>query len=229
MSPLRPRQAVLLGLALAALALPGCNHNRVDDFPLELGFQPLEAISPATTWPAPVAGNPFPQGLGPVVAVQESGHFASHARGYLHAPLAKVYQALHDPAASYVHNDGGGTRLDGAPTLHVEDFPVSFRIRYSNNTIIGAVKFELTYRAGPLEGTEVDPLVIGERYQKTWGTDHIQVMEGSLVATAVDGAPEVTSVEMVAWLLADTQHQGDCDGTVRDLFGDLATKLASMP
>ena len=45
----------------------------------------------------------------------------------------------------------------------------------------------------------------------------------------MDGAPDVTSVEMVAWLRADTQYQSDCDGTVRDLFGDLQAKLASMP
>jgi hypothetical protein len=164
-----------------------------------------------------------------VIAVPESGHKASHARGYLHAPLAKVCEALHDPAASYIHNSGDATRLAGPPTMNVEDFPISFRVRYSNSTIIGDVKFDVTYRGGPLEGTELDLLVVGERYQKTWGTSHIDVMSGSLVAAPVDGAPDVTSVEMIAWLKADTQGQSDCDGTVRDLFGDLEAKLASMP
>jgi hypothetical protein len=71
--------------------------------------------------------------------------------------------------------------------------------------------------------------VIGERYQKTWGTTHIDVMAGSLLATAVDGAPDVTSVEMIAWLKADTQGQSDCNGTVTDLFGNLVAKLQTMP
>jgi len=212
-----------------ALLLAGCAGNRVDEFPLSVGFQPVEAVVAEAAWPAPTATDPHPEGLGAVVAAPGSGHYASHARGYLHAPLAKIYLALQDPAASYIHNSGGATRLDGAPVLDVEPFPISFRVRYGNSTIIGNVPFEVTYRAGPLDGSEVDPLVIGERYQKTWGTSHIQVMAGSLVATPVDGAPDVTSVEMVAWLRADTQYQSDCDGTVRDLFGDLQAKLASMP
>jgi hypothetical protein len=229
MRALRSSLVLVPGFALSVLLAAGCPRNRSDDFPLSVGFQPLEPISPLTNWPAGSTADPWPESLGPLVAPVEGGHFATHARGYLHAPLAKVYEALHDPAASYIHNVSGGTRLDGAPTFGVEPFPVSFRVRYSNSTIIGDVKFEVTYRAGPLEGTEAAPIVIGERYQKTWGTDHIQVMAGSLLATAVDGAPDVTSVEMIAWLKADTQHQGDCDGTVRDLFGDLVTKLASMP
>ena len=69
---------------------------------------------------------------------------------------------------------------------------------------------------------------IGQRYQKTWGVSDIRVMTGSLVATAVDGAPGVTSVEMVEWLNATTQHQSDCDGTLTDLFGDLTYKLDHM-
>jgi hypothetical protein len=216
-------------LAAAAMLAAACGKNVRDTFPLSIGYQPVEPVVAAATWPAPVTGDPHPQGLGDVVPVPASGHYTSHARGYLHAPLAKVYEALHDPAASYLHNDGGGTRLDGDPVFDVEPFPVSFRVRYSNATIIGDVKYEVTYRGGPLEGTEADPVVIGQRYQKTWGTDHIDVMAGSLVATAVDGAPDVTSVEMVAWLRADTQGQSDCNGTIRDLFGDLEAKLASMP
>jgi hypothetical protein len=223
-----PRTATAAWLAVAVL-LAGCGRNVRDEFPLSVGFQPLEPLTPLAGWPAPTAGDPHPQGLGTIVAVPSGGHDTAHARGYLHAPLARVYEALRDPAASYIHNDGGRPRLDGPPVLDVEPFPISFRVRYANATIIGEVKYEVTYRAGPLEGTEAAPLVIAQRYQKTWGTDHIHVMAGSLVATAVDGAPDVTSVEMVAWLRADTQDQGDCNGTVRDLFGELEAKLASMP
>lgn len=229
MRPPRLPRSLVPGVALAALFATGCNSNRTDSFPLSVGFQPLEPMVASVSWPAPTATDLHPQGLGSVVATPGNGYYASQARGYLHAPLARVYEALHDPAASYIHNDNGGTRLDGPPVLDVEPFPVSFRIRYSNSTIIGDVKFDVTYRAGPLEGTEAALVVVGERYQKTWGTDHILVMSGSLVATEVAGAPGVTSVEMIAWLHADTQGQADCDGTLRDLFGDLETKLAAMP
>lgn len=225
----RDLHRAVFGLATVLAALSsGCNPTRHDDFPLSVGFLPLEPISPWTQWPAATPTDPHPQGLGPIIQVPESGHYASHARGYLHAPLEKVYAALHDPQASYIHNVSGGTRLS-ATWMDVEPFPVSFRLRYVNSTVIGDVEFDVTYRAGPLDGTDAIPLVVGERYQKTWGTSHIQVMTGSLVATAVGGDPTVTSVEMIAWLRADTQGQSDCDGTVRDLFGDLVTKLGSMP
>ena len=217
------------GVALLALLAAGCGHNEVDPFPLAVGFQPLEGLVAGVPWPAPTATDPHPEGLGTIVTAPGAGHYASHARGYIHAPLAKVYAALRVPAASYIHNSGGGTRLDGDPLMDVEPFPISFRVRYANATVIGDVKFDVTYRGGPSQGTELAPLVVGQRYQKTWGTSHIQLMAGSLVATAVDGAPDVTSVEMVAWLEADTQGQADCNGTLADLFGDLAATLASMP
>jgi hypothetical protein len=220
-----------VGVLLIVAATLACNpvKNATDEFPLSVGFQPLEPVSPATSWPAASATDPHPQGLGSIVHAPNFNHYGSHARGYLHAPLAKVYEALRDPAASYIHNSGGVTRLDGSPVLDVEPFPISFRVRYSNATVIGDVKFDVTYRAGPLQGTEAALVEIGQRYQKTWGVTNITVMTGSLVATAVDGAPDVTSVEMVAWLQADTQKQADCDGTLSDLFDDLEAKLVSMP
>ena len=88
-------------------------------------------------------------------------------------------------------------------------------------------RFDVTYRAGPLEGTEAAPITIGQRYKKTCGVENIHVMDGSLRATAVDA--NTTLVEMIAWLSATTQGQADCNGTLTDLFGDLAATLASMP
>ncbi len=226
----RPASAHLVLCALAITLGSGCGHNKTEDFPLSVGFQPLEPLNASALPPAPSGIDLHPQGLGTIVAAPGAGHYASHAQGYLHAPLARVYQALHDPASSLIHNVSGGTRLDSPPVMDVEQsFPISFRVRYSNATIIGDVKFDLTYRAGPLQGTDLAPVMVGERYQKTWGTPHIRVTSGSLVATAVAGVPDVTLVEMIAWLDADTQGQADCDGTLRDLFGDLAATVAALP
>jgi hypothetical protein len=223
---------VSLGSIVVGLLLAGCKPgNDADVFPLSVGFQPLEPLVAVdlAAWPVATATEPRPQGLGPIVAVSTFSHYGSHARGYLHAPLAKVYEALKDPAASYIHNDNGAPSIEGDPVLGVEPFPVSFRVRYINGTPVGPVRFDVTYRAGPLEGTEAAPVAIGQRYQKTWGVESIAVLTGSLFARAVDGAPDVTAVEMIAWLAATTQDQADCDGTLRDLFGNLEAKLASMP
>jgi hypothetical protein len=225
---LRSFAATLLAVGLLA----GCSKNVTDEFPLSVGFQPIEAVGPEVTWPAASGNDPTPQGLGPVVAGPRTGHYTSWARGYLNAPLARVYLALHDPKASIIHNQNGSPHTDDTmvpnPAMNEEPFPVSFRYRYFTVAAINT-KFDVTYRAGPLEGTDAAPTVVGERYQKTWGTPYISVMAGSLVASPVAGAPDVTSVEMVAWLNAETQYQADCDGTLRDLFGDLEAVLAAMP
>jgi len=54
-------------------------------------------------------------------------------------------------------------------------------------------------------------------------------MSGSLVATPVAGAPDVTLVQMIAWLDATTLHQSDCNASLTGLFGDLVTTIAALP
>jgi hypothetical protein len=230
----RRSHALRIAATLLAVAgsLAGCGKNVAEDFPLGVGFQPLQSVASAVTFPPAADNELYPQEIN-VVAGPQDGHYTSFGRGYLHASLAKVYEALHDPAASYIHNYNNAPRLDdvpGNPFMGEEPFPVSFRVRYASPTGIpgyGDAKFDITYRAGPLQGTDAAPIQIGERYQKTWGIKQIEVMSGSLVATEV--APGITAVEMVAWLKATTQYQSDCDGTVRDLYGDLVTKLGTMP
>jgi hypothetical protein len=219
-------------LVLCGLALAGCHPNQNFDtpFPAGVDFQPLEPILDAATFPAATTGDLHPEGLGPIVPNTNFAHWTSHARGYVHAPLARVYAALHVPDASFIHNDGGAPRLERSPELDVEpQFPISFRVHYVNPTVIGDVRFEVTYRGGPLTGTDAAPVEVGVCYQQTSGTQHIPVMTGSLVARAVGGSPDVTEVEMIAWLKADTQGQSDCDGTLSDLFGDLVAVLATLP
>jgi hypothetical protein len=216
--------AALLVLGLLATA---CGQsNKPADFPVSVGFTPLEPISDLATFPATTA-----QGLGPIAHTGNFDHYGSHVRGFIAAPLATVYQALHDPAASYIHNLNGQPNFaDPAMTPNVEPFPISFRLHYldPSEPIVGNVLFDVTYRGGVLEGTEAEPIAIGERYQKTWGTNYIRVMSGSLRATAADGAPDFTAVEMEAWLDATTQGQSNCDGTLTDLFDDLVGVVASL-
>jgi hypothetical protein len=214
-------------LLLAGAALPlvaGCQKNVTDPLPVEVGFQPLEPVTDAA-WPEGQAGDPYPETLGTVVYGSTPDHDFAHARGYVHAPLVSVYQALHDPAAGRIHNPSG----EWHPTVGVEpEFPISYRIRYVEEplpTLI--VEWDVTYRGGPLEGTDAAPAVVGFRFQKTWGNDHIRVQAGSIVATEVDVG--VTSVEMVGWLDADTQGPSDVAGTVRDLYGNLLGVLAAPP
>jgi hypothetical protein len=47
--------------------------------------------------------------------------------------------------------------------------------------------------------------------------------------SSAPGALDVTLVQMIAWLDAETQHQSDCDGTLQDLFNDLVTTVSALP
>ncbi|HTN53731.1 MAG TPA: hypothetical protein VML50_15080 [Anaeromyxobacter sp.] len=221
---------IRLAFLVVAAALWGCTGaNENTDFPLSVGYQPLESASDAPL-PAKNADGTYPQGLGePIVAGDShAGYFFAHARGYILAPLATVYTALQDPMSLRIHNTG---TYELKPGVEGADFPISYRIRYTDSTIVGVVRYEVTYRGGPFPvgAAAADMTSCGARYQKTWGTEHIRVMSGSLVATPTADDPNVTEVDMVAWLSADTQGIDVSPQTLRDLFGDLTGVIAALP
>jgi hypothetical protein len=185
--------------------------------------------------PPPAAGNVLhPEGLGPVIQVAGNGHYASHARGFVNAPVARVYAALHDPASGYLNNQDGAPGFDRPPDFNVEpEFPISFVVHYKTVTAVGpgsvTTKYDVTVRGGVSAGNELAPLEVGRRYDKTWGTPYIEVMAGSLVARPVPGDEGVTEVELESWLKAQTQGQADCDQTVVTQFNKLVATVAALP
>src|SRR5512147_1627234 len=88
-------------LALAALVVAGgCASKKMtcDEFPTSVGFEPLEPTTDVA-WPAPTATDTYPQALSLSIPAASPTHAWAHGRGYLHYPLAKVLEALKDPAA----------------------------------------------------------------------------------------------------------------------------------
>jgi hypothetical protein len=236
---MRPRPIAALSpslVALGTLLLAGCGrHNVTTDVPVDVGFAPLEPLSPSATYP-PAAGNVLhPQGLGPMVELPPNGNYRSHAVGYINAPLAKVYTAFQDPASGYIRNQNGNPGFDpGRPINYgVENFPISFTVHYKTVTSVGPgtviTYFDVTTRGGVSAGNELAPLEVGRRYDKTWGTPYITVMSGSLVARPVPGDEGVTEVELESWLKAQTQFQADCNSTLVDQFNELVGVVAALP
>ncbi len=221
---MRPPRPLVLAL-LAAGALPGCvPGNRTIPFPLEVGFQPLED---ATDAPLPDTSSGYPESLGPTIpSGNRDGHFWAHGRGYVLAPLAKVYQALHDPAAAQLDTGGSASLRPGT-----EPFPISYTWHYSNPILggLGSVSYDVVYRGGVLEGPANAPTAVGLRYQKTSGIETIAVLTGSTVARAA-ADPNVTEVEIVAWLNAGKyQTEADDQQTVRDQFDNLVKVVLALP
>ncbi|HVP68665.1 MAG TPA: hypothetical protein VMT17_15535 [Anaeromyxobacteraceae bacterium] len=205
---------------LAGVALASCSRNYSSDFPLSEGFSMLEPCLAQP--PSPTATDTYPEMLGPQLTGEANGHLWAHGRAYIHVPIAKVYQALYDPYASYIHGPEVGVSPGGEP------FPISFRITYTVRSII-TVQWTIEYRGGVIGGTEADPTDIGMRYHEIWPNNYVQLQDGSLEATPVDGAPDVTEVAFVCWLDAHGQGQSDVWGTVNDWFNDLTAKSHAIP
>jgi hypothetical protein len=211
--------------ALAALLAGGaCGGNSAcEEFPLSVGFEPLEAVqgTPGLTWPDPGGPDAINVVYGPTF-----GHSWAHGLGYVHQPLSKVYQALKDPAASRIITPGNHwtvTSADPEP-----QFPISFAIHYTVYDAI-TVEWDILYRGGLALGTEQAPLLVGLRYQRTCGSRHIAVESGSLRAYPSDSDPSATKLEMVGWLAADRQGPPVVGGTLNDWFANLTATLASLP
>jgi hypothetical protein len=210
---------------IAALLLAGgCPAGKVcEEFPTSVGFQPLEPVSDVD-YPAATPTDPHPQAI---VVKAEAGiaHAWAHGRGYVHYPLAKVFEALKSPEASLLV-----IREPHAwnATLGVEPYPISFNVEYTVFTKV-TVDWNILYRGGVSQGTEAAPEVIGLRYQKTCGSEYIGEESGSLVAVPLAADPGITQVEMVGWLRAATQGADDVRGTLNDWFANLTAKLATLP
>jgi len=218
-------------LAVAAVALCGAlgaacgvasSRNVCDDFPASVGFQPLERDFTDVSYPAGGPGT-YPQAIhlasGPSIA-----HAWAHGRGYVACSLPKVFEALKDPAASRIIAPGGLF----TDSLGVEPaYPISYNVEYVVRQTI-TVRWNILTRGGLLSaGLVTDPgAVVGLRYQKTCGDDHIALESGSLVAQAAPGDPNVTQLELVGWLIAATQGPDDVRGTLSDWFANLTARLA---
>jgi len=150
----------LFRLVLAALALPACNTNAITPFPLDVGFQPLEACT--APLPEPVPGDPYPE-VQTQVTGTGGGHDWAHSKAYVHASLAEVWAAMQDPAVCRIH----GTDSWQARSFGFEPFPMSFVIDYTAGPSSYVVGWEIAYRGGVLDGTADAPLAYGMRAQKT--------------------------------------------------------------
>ena len=203
---LAPGVAPSAALAVA-LAASGCNVlNPESCHDLAATVQPLEPELLDTTY------LPWTELVTTQVVIKNGpyyGYYTCQGRGYVVQPIERVYAALSDPTTTYLQNDpNGGTILDLATQTDIE--PVS----------VASVSFHVFYK---------NPT--GLRTPPRGGTTHIQKLDGSIVSRPVaaaelpPGASGATSLEMIYWLEADTQDQGNCNGTLQDQFNGIVRWL----
>lgn len=184
------------------------------------GLEPLETSTAAR--PAAPSGQQCPEAFN-VVTGDTGAYSFGHGRGCLHATLAQVWEAMRDPEVSVDRRRVGEFTV----TRNVEpQYPVSFRVHNVVHDIID-IEFDLTWRLGPIEGTNDEPRVVSARYQKTYGSTYIDVLAGSIVARPIDG--DVTEIEVVRHLKGTGVGTEEIEQYLRDYFASVVARVHGMP
>ena len=200
------KDAIALVVGLAAITSAGCFGNERTTFPP--GLEPLEENM--AVLPAPVDGDEHPETI--VYAKGETDNYSwAHGRGYIHASLGRTWEAFRD--IEVVVDDPSVDTWSTTNDVE-EGYDFSFRIRNVVHDVV-TVEFDITWRESAVGGSVQDPEVVGIAYQKTWGTEFIDLLRGTIVLRPV--SDDVTEVDMVEHL----DGYGRDAETVVDYFDDV--------
>lgn len=205
----RARHAVLCA---AMVCVMGCYDNVSTPFPP--GAEPWEEnMAPM---PQPTEEDPCPEGqLGFHRTVYMRANTV-HARACIHQPLEVVWRALRDPQTSRDPTTTSGFRV-AAYDVSADEDPApqySYRTEIHVDDIID-LDFEQTWRHYLAEGTDEMPELTATRWQKTFGSSALFLMEGSIVAQPLEEHPEITLLE----------YQYHLDAVARDDHGTIEAFL----
>lgn len=145
----------------------------------------------------------------------EDGYNWTHACGWVHAPALDVWLALQDVD---VVVDRRGVAEYSAEYDVEAGYDYSMLVHHVVRDVI-TVEYDVTYRHAVAQGDPEDPEVVGIRWQKTFGTSILDILEGSMVIRAEDDA--LTKLELIEHLKAPTQGPERIEGYFTDLFDDV--------
>lgn len=188
----------------------GCGGNEATEFPA--GLEPLEENS------APVhqGGGTYPTELSLVSGETLDWKFV-HARGYLRAPAGDVWAALKEPTVvmDVTHTDRQTFVIGTEP-----DYEWSYQLSYAVDEFI-TVEWDEAWRLGTVEGSPAAPTLAMVRYQKIFGTTFIDLLEGSILITAVPGETDITEVQFI-------EHLDAFSGGISDMSESMVIRFANM-
>jgi hypothetical protein len=200
-----PRPVPALSAAALAAALAGCFGNSSSEFPP--GLEPLEDNSV----PAVQSGS-WSEALA-LETGEHPNYTWAHGRGYVLASPGAVWAAIKDPAVlvSDCSTDRHTVELLDEPA-----YELSFQLSYVVDELI-TIEWDEHWRYGTIEGIPAAPELAMVRYQKVYGSDLIQLIEGSVQLVAVDD-PGVTEVQFIEHLAAAGGTQADMRTTMTHRF-----------
>ncbi|MCA9581857.1 MAG: hypothetical protein KC416_08680, partial [Myxococcales bacterium] len=167
----------------------GCFDNISSEFPPEL--EPLEEENRA----ALPSGEDFPEELS-LSGKETDDYYSVHARGYVQAPIDKVYEAASTPLATVDRREVDKWTIEGTDegNQYCVDLPQQIKkchvIQNQVDDII-TVEFDVAWRFGGEIRDEDEALERAHgRWQKVWGSEVLELLEGSIVLLRV--SDEVT-------------------------------------
>lgn len=204
--------ALTVTLALGCAVLGSCQDDVVTWFPD--GLQPLE-------------DNPVPRPRGAArsetIAFDRGrdGYLWVAGRGYVHAAPGTVWAALTTDPELLV---AICATTSHAITLDLEPrYEFSALIHYLVDDI-ARVTWDETWRGATVTGTPESPALALIRYQKTFGSDFITLIEGSIQvkATDDDGTTELEYIEHLDALGGD---RDDMQGSMQHRFDGIVARV----
>ncbi len=211
------RSLALSSLLLLALDA-GCQSDIAS--PFLAGLQPVEAVTVPP--PAATPTDPHPEVFNTTNGRMDAWEWAQ-GTGYVHASVTAVYAALRDPAVTADRRKISSftATQDVAPL-----YPHSYLVHNVIHDVV-TVEFDEEWHLGPLEGTDSAPTVVTARYQKVMGTSFISLMEGDIVARAIDA--NTTQVEMMRHVKSIGNGAADEDLYEHDVFNSIVAQVHGRP
>jgi len=206
----------VVSLLAASAVLQGCIRPLETPFPD--GVAPWEEnIAPA---PAETLFEKYPETLSMVSGTAPEGYLWLHARGFVHASVAEVFAALHDP-------DVMANRRGVAGYTARFDVELGFDLSFALDVVVRDV-ITLRY-TNTIRGLVVDvdgdaPRVVGLRWQKTDGSALIAIQRGSIEVRATD-EPERTEIALIQHLGAPRVRDSDLRCYQQDLYDDVVATV----
>ena len=201
------------GVLVCGLAV-GCGSKT----PFPEGLAPLE--NNKASWPA--EGNEVIETAFGTEDEKDDGYTWGHARGYVNRPLASVYTALVKPRVSANRRSLAEYTVQN----NVEDYAHSYALHNRVEDLI-SFEFTITWRHGALDGDEEAPEEVGSRWQKTEGSDVIELQRGSVYTWAVDDS--TTAMEFVIHQRSMGDDRDIVETYLDDYFADILASAHGDP
>ena len=163
--------------------------------------------------------NSYPQELNLLSGGDDEEYAWVHAAGYLHGEITTVWEWIRDEeiyvnlreVTEYSVTEQNSDSYDYVYLVHniVED--------------IITVEFDLEWRHGSFSGDVEAPESVAIRWQKTEGTEHIGLLEGSLQLFPVENdqgtaAEDVVEVQFVYHLTSTLDQEENAVNYINDVF-----------